>query len=287
MERMKRPDSVGKDFDEYAKAWQASNYGMATHSGAAGLVTDESRKDEVLVPGDEWGTQDELRALYRPLFHRLLGAKALQGHGSLNVLEIGAGGGRSTEIVIETLGEALGEYHVVDVSEVFTRVLTSRIQRKVDVHIVDDVDFTALPTDHFHLCLAQSSWSHISLYDQYRQLRELRRVMKHGGPVVVSGVFLLGAGNDWTWNRFRRRVHQIEQRIEGVYHEFTSADGMAEMLLRLQYDIEVIASDGFVARSRQRNPQANIGELSPSAITYPSGMLMDLAEGRELRTVTR
>lgn len=156
----------------------------------------------------------------------------------------------------------------MDVSEAFTRVLIDRIQRPVSVHIVEDVDLSTLPSDHFDFCLAQSSWSHINLYDQYRYLRDLRRVLRHGAPVVVSGIFLLGGGDDWTWNRFRRRVHQIDHGIDGVFHEVNSMDGVAEMLTRLEYDIEVIASHGFVARSRQRNEKANIAELAGHAPSY-------------------
>lgn len=264
---MKRPKDVGKDFDEYATAWSADAYAMEAGADGPELLVDDARRDEVQRAGDEWGAQERLRALYEPLFARLLGTT--RRPGSINVLEIGAGGGRSTAAMIDVFGDALGDYHVVDVSEAFTRVLAERIKRPLSIHIVDDVDLSMLETDHFHLCLAQSSWSHISLYDQYRYLRELRRVLRHGAPVVVSGLFLLGAGNDWTWNRFRRRVHQLDHDIDGVYHEVNSMDGVAEMLVRLEYEIEVIASHGFVARSRQRNAQANVAELHGQLPSYP------------------
>jgi SAM-dependent methyltransferase len=283
MSGMKRAKSVGKDFDAYAEAWKDQDYGMEIPSGAEGSRVDPSLKDQVRRPGDEWGEQAALRDLYAQLFPRLLGKQA----GPLNVLEIGAGGGRSTEAVVDVLGATLGEYHVVDVSAAFTEVLRERVTRPVEIHIVDDVDLSALPTDHFHLVLAQSSWSHINLYDQYRYLRELRRVMRHGAPVVVHGLFLLGLGNDWTWNRFRRRVHQIDHDLDGVYHEVTSADGVAEMLLRLEYEIVVITDEGFVARSRQRSTDANRAELPPGSIAYPALDMPSFAAGGTPRTVTR
>jgi hypothetical protein len=105
--------------------------------------------------------------------------------------------------------------------------------------------------------------------------------------VVVHGLFLLGVGNDWTWNRFRRRVHQIDKDLDGVYHEVTSADAVAEMLIRLEYQIEVITHEGFVARSRQRSTTANRAELPPGAITYPALDMTLFAEGGKPRTVTR
>jgi SAM-dependent methyltransferase len=277
---MKRPKDVGQDFDEYARKWRSENYRMETaYDSVTGLVADPTKQAEVQRAGDEWGEIEKLRELYRPLFDRLLvplperrpllrrGRKAGQDR-TLNVMEIGAGGGRSTQAVIDTLGERIGDYHVVDVSREFVEVLKERIKRPVQVHVVSDVDLTGLPDAHFDLVLAQSSWSHISLYDQYRYLRELRRVMKHGAPVIVIGMFLLGNGDDWTWNRFRRRVNQIERDMSGVYHEVTGTSALVEMLTRLEYDIEVVTSNAFVARARQRNPRADVGQLT-TAMTYP------------------
>lgn len=228
---------------------------MESGSSSTGLVRDESKQSQVRVAGDEWGEIQALIDLYEPLFARIL------PDGPVNVLEIGAGGGRSTVAVCDVLADRVGDYHVVDVSRRFTKVLRSRIDRPIEVHIVDDVDLSGLPTGHFDLCLAQSSWSHISLYDQYRYLRDLRGVMRVDAPVVVSGLFLLGSGDDWTWNRFQRRVHQIEHDIKGVYHEFTGMTAMAEQLARLEYAIEAISHHGIVARSRQSDPRAGVSEL--------------------------
>jgi SAM-dependent methyltransferase len=167
--------------------------------------------------------------------------------GRVNVVEIGAGGGRSTAVMLDVLGERAGDYHVVDVSPVFVEVLKQRIDPPPVTHVVEDVDLSPLPHDRFDLCLAQSSWSHINLYDQYRYLRELRHVWP-GDVVYVSGQFLLGLGNDWTWNRFVRRVNQLEHGIRVVFHEFTAVAVLAAMLTRLGYDIAYFGAAGFVAR---------------------------------------
>lgn len=71
--------------------------------------------------------------------------------GPVNVLEIGAGGGRSTAVLLEVLGDRAGDYHVVDVSARFVEVLKERIAFPVEVHIVDDVDLSTPPADHFDL----------------------------------------------------------------------------------------------------------------------------------------
>ena len=158
--------------------------------------------------------------------------------------------------MLDVLGERAGDYHIVDVSAGFVEVLKERIQPTPAVHIVEDVDLSSLPREHFDICLAQSSWSHINLYDQYRYLRELRKVMRQGGVVYVSGHFQLGTGNDWTWNRFVRRVDQIDRGAEGVVHEFTSIAALAEMLdaPRIQHRLHHV---GWLhrARSQRREPR--------------------------------
>jgi SAM-dependent methyltransferase len=240
---MKQPKDVGADFDEYARRWRKDDYSLESGGNAAGVVVDPTRDHLVQRPGDEWGDVAPLRRAYSDLVRTLV-----KPGGRVNVVEIGAGGGRSTAVMLDVLGERAGDYHVVDVSPVFVEVLKQRIDPPPVIHVVEDVDLSPLPDDHFDLCLAQSSWSHINLYDQYRYLRELRHVLRPGAVVYVSGQFLLGLGNDWTWNRFVRRVNQLEHGVRGVFHEFTSVAALAEMLTRLGYDIACISTAGFVAR---------------------------------------
>lgn len=237
---MKTPTEVGRDFNEYARAWSEHEYRMEVAYNADGLVRDDNLK--AARPGDEWGLPDGLRRDYAAL-----AAKFGLTH-DVNVVEIGAGGGRSTEVLLDVLGTAAGQYHVIDVADVFVDTLRQRIQRPLDIHIVNDVDTSFLEPNSIDFVLAQSSWSHISLYDQYRYLRDLRFAMKRGAPIVVNGLFVMGAGDDWTWNRFRRRVYQIDNHIEGVFHEFISVSMLAEMLTRLGYTDIVIYPRGFVAR---------------------------------------
>lgn len=260
---MKRPRDVGTDFDEYARRWRKENYGLESGHDASGVKIDPSRARQVQRPGDEWGDVAPLRQSYRDLVSNFV-----RSAGPINVLEIGAGGGRSTAVMLEVLGDRAGEYHIVDVSAGFVEVLKERIDYPIHVHIVDDVDLSTLPTERFDLCLAQSSWSHISLYDQYRYLRELRRTLRPGAPMYVSGQFLLGLGHDWTWNRFRRRVHQIDNAIEGVYHEFTSVAALAEILSRLQYEIGCINTAGFLARRGESFSDDGVSSL-PGPILVP------------------
>jgi len=237
---MKRPEDVGRDFDEYARRWAEQEYALEVGWDGSGVA----RGDVAAVrrPGDEWGEQQKLVDDYTAL------VSLLRLPPTVNVLEIGAGGGRSTEALLQVLGTRAGTYHVIDVADAFVDTLRARIDRDLDIHIVSDVDTSFLEPRSIDLCLAQSSWSHVSLYDQYRYLRDIRTALTYRAPVVVSGVFMVGLGDDWTWNRFRRRVYQIDHRIDGVYHEFTSASGVAEMLARLGYTDIVLAGNAFVAR---------------------------------------
>ncbi len=273
----KTPGEVGKDFDEYARRWQTGGYRMEESWDGSEMTRSDS---EIRLPGDEWGEITDLIRLYGPLFTRLL-----PGAEPVNVLEIGAGGGRSTQAVLEVLGDRVGEYHVVDVSEVFVSVLSERIDRPVEVHVIDEMRLDELPTSKFQLCLAQSSWSHINLYDQYLYLRDLRRILAYNCPFVVNGQFLLGVANDWTWDRFRRRAYQLEHDIEGVFHEFTGVGVLVESLLRLEWNIEVVHVSGFVARRGQANPAAFLQNLEgPLSFPYlPT--LLEYAEGQVPRPV--
>ena len=105
------------------------------------MIVDPDRDDVVQRPGDEWGDTAPLRLAYTHLL-RMFGPHA----GTVNVVEIGAGGGRSTSVMFDVLGDRAGDYHVVDVSAGFVEVLKERIQPPPTVHIVDDVDLSALPS---------------------------------------------------------------------------------------------------------------------------------------------
>jgi hypothetical protein len=168
---------------------------------------------------DEAGDADALQRQYAKLVSRLALPDAV------NVLEIGSAGSSSTQALRQVLGDRVGTYHVLD-----------------------DGDVSAIDDRSLDLVLAQSSWSHLSLYDQYRYLRDLRDKLKHRAPVFVSGLFVLGAGDGWTWNRFRRRMHQVEHDVPGDFHEFTSISALTEMLARLGYEDVTIFGHGFLAR---------------------------------------
>lgn len=272
---MKNASTVGSDFDKYAKNWNAAEYGLEVGGDAAGIRTVAS--DEVQRAGDEWGAQQALLNMYRPLFERYL-----PGNGKVNFLEIGPGGGRATECVISLLDRRLDDYQAIDVSREYVKVAEERVGARVKFNIIEQVDLTVLPAGHFDFCLAQSSWSHINLYDQFRYLRELRRVLRKGAPIVVIGQFIIGFGDDWTWNRLLNRVAKQESGREGIFHEVVGASMLAEFLIRLGYSIDVIFRNGFVAR----NGGADAGRDSLSEpVTYPFASTLGGLFSGDLETV--
>lgn len=274
---MKRASDVGRDFDKYAEEWAEQGYRLEVGYSGSGVERDEG-SDAVQRPGDEWGDASVLREQYGALVERLKLPE------SVNVLEIGAGGGRSTGALLEVLGDRASTYHVIDVADAFVETLRRRVTRPLEIHIVSDVDVSMVPESSIDFVLAQSSWSHINLYDQYRYLRDLRNVLKHNAPVVVSGLFVLGLADDWTWNRFRRRVHQIDREIEGVYHEVTSVGALTEMLARLGYKDITVFPHGFMARrGKLRNDQYAADLSSGIGYGYSADFADWLATGRTVR----
>lgn len=276
---MKKASDVGRDFDKYAEEWAEQEYGLEVRFTGDKV---ERAADSVAVqrPGDEWGDAGALREQYRALVERLKLPE------TVNVLEIGAGGGRSTGALLEVLGDRAGDYHVIDVADVFVDTLRKRVTRPLEIHIVSDVDVSMVPENSIDFALAQSSWSHINLYDQYRYLRDLRNVLKPNAPVVVNGLFVLGLADDWTWNRFRRRVYQVDREIEGVYHEFTSVGAVTEMLTRLGYKDITVFPHGFMARRGKLRQDQYTASL-PSGLGYGYAANFDtwMATGRTERDV--
>lgn len=243
---MKTPKDIGRDFDKYAKEWERKSYKMEVgYSGEGAKVSDSSH---VKVPGDEWGEQRELEKLYRPLFETFV-------HGQANILEVGAGAGRLTEVIVKEFADCVASYHTVDVSKEMTRHLKERLKDfpQIQAHLIKGCDLSVLPDDHFDLVIVQSCWSHVNLYDQFLYLRNLRRTIRTDGLLLVNGIFMLGLGEDWGWNRFLRRIYQREHDMRGVYHEFTGTRMVVEMMLRLGWVVEALSTHAFIARFPHRN----------------------------------
>ena len=236
---------VGKDFDNYARDWSTQGYDLEVKS-PDGVNMERAGKEEVRVPGDEWGRQSDLERIYAAFF-------AKYGKAQTNVLEIGSGAGRLTEVIVAKFRDQIADYHTLDVSSTMTGHLSERLAAQnfhATHHIGGSADLDNLPQNHFDIVISQSCWSHINLYDQYLYLRDIRKVVALEGILMVNGIFMLGGNNDWSWNRFRRRVSQKENDASGVYHEFTGHAATMEMALRLGWEVVVASDQGFILRFR-------------------------------------
>ena len=253
--------AVGRSFDQYARHWSKQRYRMHVGDDKGRELVDDSKDHLLNRPGDEWGEQVRLATVYRDLVPRLIGSDPIV------VLEIGSGAGRLTEVMKNEFDGLIQKYYALDVSREMTRILRQRMAgwKKLKTHVVKDVDLSMFPDRHFDLCLSQSAWSHINFYDQYRYLRDLRRVMKQNAPLACFGICFMGVKSDWHWQLFCKRVYQIEHGIKGVYHEFIGQSQFAEMALRLGWEIDRLKPNNFVLRNRSADVTDSIrdGALIP------------------------
>jgi SAM-dependent methyltransferase len=249
---MKRIDEVGKDFDSYVEKWSVEKYQGNKFS------TGPKVEHELSFPGDEWGEKKKLIDNYEPIFRKCVGKNPAR------VLEIGAGAGRLTSVLLENFEDKIEHIHTVDVSETMTNELIKRIGNhpKLTTHVIKDHNLPFEP-DSFDLIVSQSCWSHINQYHQYIYLRDLRKVITKGGYLVVLGVFLTGFGVDWTWDNFRRRIYQIDHNMEGINHEFIGGTQLGECLARLAWKTRAFfPNNGFIAQYTHENREIMHGKWS-------------------------
>lgn len=234
---------VGRDFDSYAAKWRDNAYALEVKTADGSLIGRDTTAP-LSRPGDEWGKQDGLVELYDALFNAY-------GRDGLTLLEIGSGAGRLTELIARRQGRSIASYFTVDPSTEMTRHLRERTGALgVNfTHVIGGSSSLAgLPRRMVDLAISQSCWSHVSLMDQYLYLRDLRGVMRNGGVFFVNGIFMFGGGLDWCFDRFRRRIHQNEHQVAGVYHEFTAQDAVIELALRLGWEVLVMTAQSFALR---------------------------------------
>ncbi len=209
-------------------------------------MNDDSQGTSVASDTAKRADSEALSKTYAAFFNKF-------GLYHATVLQIGAAQGRLTEMFAGGLATRIHDYHVIDTAPdelTSIKTLADSLNFPASVVAGDQTALAKLPENHFNVVVSQSHWSTISLYDQYLYLRDLRRVVAVEGILMVNGVFLLGGQNDWGWNRFRRRVSQMEQNATGVYHEFTGTHATIEMALRLGWEVIAMTNQAFIMRFR-------------------------------------
>jgi len=136
-------------------------------------------------------------------------------HISINkddtILDIGCGGGRTVNTLAKIAAE--GKVYGIDYSEVSVAVSTSKNKRLIDAGRVKilhaSVDSLPFSADMFNLVIAVESchfWP-----DLVNNLKEIRRVLKPGGSVIiVNGIY-----RD---ERFEKRNSKVARMGDFTYH---------------------------------------------------------------------
>lgn len=136
-------------------------------------------------------------------------------HISINkddtILDIGCGGGRTVNTLAKIAAE--GKVYGIDYSEVSVAVSTSKNKRLIDAGRVKilhaSVDSLPFSDDMFNLVIAVEScyfWP-----DLVNNLKEIRRVLKPGGSVIiVNGIY-----RD---ERFEKRNSKLARMGDFTYH---------------------------------------------------------------------
>lgn len=136
-------------------------------------------------------------------------------HISINkddtILDIGCGGGRTVNTLAKIAAE--GKVYGIDYSEVSVAVSTSKNKRLIDAGRVKilhaSVDSLPFSDDMFNLVIAVESchfWP-----DLVNNLKEIRRVLKPGGSVIiVNGIY-----RD---ERFEKRNSKVARMGDFTYH---------------------------------------------------------------------
>jgi len=168
-------------------------------------------------------------------------------HISINkddtILDIGCGGGRTVNTLAKIAAE--GKVYGIDYSEVSVAVSTSINKKLIDagrVRILHaSVDSLPFPDDMFNLVIAVESchfWP-----DLVNNLKEIRRVLKPGGSVIiVNGIY-----RD---ERFEKRNSKVARMGDFTYH---LPDDFRVFLKDAGYSsiqIEVLENKNWIAVTR-------------------------------------
>ena len=136
-------------------------------------------------------------------------------HISINkddtILDIGCGGGRTVNTLAKTAAE--GKVYGIDYSEVSVAVSTSKNKKLIDAGRVKilhaSIDSLPFSDDMFNLVIAVESchfWP-----DLINNLKEIRRVLKPGGSVIIVNAM-------YRDERFEKRNSELAIMGDFTYH---------------------------------------------------------------------
>jgi len=141
----------------------------------------------VLNLGDEWN-EPEIIGIdvpaeeIVPYLHRTVFAPFLGRCGV--ILEIGAGGGRFTEILLSKCDKLIAS----DTSATMLKLLMKRFsgERKIDYLLLDGQGLGFLEDNSVDAAFSYGVFVHLQHWDIYNYLAELKRVLKPGGKAIIQ-----------------------------------------------------------------------------------------------------
>jgi ubiquinone/menaquinone biosynthesis C-methylase UbiE len=156
--------------------------------------------------GDEWNrpdllgvpvTHDQLiqyldRAVFEPYVKQL---------DPDVLLEIGPGGGRVTEILIAKCRKLIA----ADISPLMLRNLKLRFQNEssIEFHELDGHGLSGIPDDSVDAVVSYDVFVHLTPWDIFHYLREIRRVLRAGGGAIIHHANTL---SELGWENFMAEV---------------------------------------------------------------------------------
>ncbi len=166
IDMLTKQDTVAEGWDKYAQKYQ---------SAKGNNLGDEWNRPEVIgidVPADQI-----VAYLDQKIFTPFLG-------NSNTILEIGAGGGRFTEILVPKCNKLIA----TDTSPNMISLLKKRFSniRKVEYLLLDGLGLSPIPDNSIDAVFSYGVFVHLQHWDIYNYLQEIKRILKPGGKVIIQ-----------------------------------------------------------------------------------------------------
>lgn len=185
--RVSRRHVNREGWDGYARKWNA----MKDHGRIPGLRSDDCGTVQSL--GDEWSLMEDTKFPYGVGTHSAeefldyvaqnLLDPYLPAGNDLNVMEIGPGGGRITQLLLPRCRT----HYAVDISSEMLRRLRSRFQSETKMIpiLTDGIQITGVPQNALDAMVSFDAFVHLEHWEIFRYLEITRTLLKNSGIGVV------------------------------------------------------------------------------------------------------
>jgi SAM-dependent methyltransferase len=186
----KRSPGAGGKKRTVAEGWDDFARRAAEEEGSVGDVWN----DPALMGLDAEGPDDVVPYLDRTVFEPFFGRCGV-------MLEIGAGGGRFTEVLLLKCEKLIA----VDTSPKMIELLRERFRGdgRLECQLVDGQGLGRIADGSIDAAFSYGVFVHLQHWDIYHYLAELQRVLRPGGKALIQHSNLL---SDLGWAKFTREV---------------------------------------------------------------------------------